>query len=454
MNGLLGEIPNNGRTAEETFANRFFFKQAMIRWQNINVTTKNLNGTLSSVSIQSLVAELGFPMSQNDDDDDEEQTEIGETTLQILCAWSNSRDHLPLHLICSSSTAYLNCIILKHQQTFPHAATCIFCQFFGDQEPENKGNSLLVYALAHSNISDIVEKISLFERPTFSSMLKSPEMKTPLNLMKLSGVKLVFHRNSKFKVDERNDWSVNMLSIAIKTRLTAFTQGIDKFSNDDEEFDIINIDYTKIKVNKSLMIASNERVDSKLWSRQSRANVLVICPWRDQYVTQEIHERHQPLSRANDLVRSTNFPDGYNTTPANLLHPALVHCFLSVSYDVVSKKYREDHPNCSDLNMWENVQESKMETLTAIFALCDFYKAHIHRLSHAYGGLAELWTTEFYDTPFENISWQSKKQLASHLVPVNRLAGKFLPGKLPQSAEQRRDKVAQKMLVLRVPIRL
>jgi hypothetical protein len=210
------------------------------------------------------------------------------------------------------------------------------------------------------------------------------------------------------------------------------------------------------------MMASNERVDSKLWSKQSRANVLVVCPWRDVHVTNEIHARMDVLSQANITVLLDNFP---RNTTAGFLHPALVHGFVEVNYNVASKQYRLDHPSetgkgCK-AGLWANVQESKMQTLTATFALCDFYKAHINRQSHVYGGLAEMWTANFYDltlpiepNSIEQLSIQCKQRLASHLVPINRLAGKFLPGLHPQTAVQKRTRVPQEMLVLRVPIRL
>jgi hypothetical protein len=451
MNGLLGEIPNNGRSAEETFANRFFVKQAMIRWKNITVTTKEANGIFSSVSIQSLVAQLGFPMSHNDDDDFE-QEQIGQTTLKVLCQWSNTRTHQPVHLVCSSSATYLLFIRHKHGQKQPACdpITCIFCKFFGDEQPENKGASLVAYAEANNNINNTPLTISLFEKPTLSSMLKSPAMKSPFNLNTLPRNRSLFYRNRQSQADERNDWSVEKLRIAIEMRLNVFARqdvGIDQFSRNDQEFEMMNIAYENVTVFKSYMVASNERVDSKLWSKESRANVLVVCPWRDQYVTNEIHDRPH-LSDTDRMWRASNFPIA-PIGPANFLHPAIVHCFIAVRYDVVSKQYLRDHPNCSDFHLWSHEQESQMETLTAVFALCDFYKANINRQSHVYGGLAELWTSEFDNLPFENESITSQLQLASCLVPVNRLAGKFLPGILRDD-----DILAHNMLVLRLPIRL
>jgi hypothetical protein len=326
-----------------------------------------------------------------------------------------------------------------------------------------QGQILIQYANENPNINDLVQKISLFEKPTDSSMTKS--IWKVLNLQKLRGNLSFFHRISEFVIDHRNDWTVDWLRVAIATRLSCFTQSIDKFSRNDLQFDVIDIDFTNVKVFKSFMMASNERVDSKLWSRQSRANVLVVCPWRDQHVTTEIHQRHGVLSQNKKSDRDSSFPKEGLGGPAGFLHPALVHCFLEVSYNVASKQYSLDHPANSSkgsrAGLWANAEESQIQTLTAVFALCDFYKSNIHRKSHEYGGLAELWTTGFYNLPFqieprsiEQLDHVSKLQLASHLVPINRLAGKFLPGLPPQTAEEQRDKVAQNMLVLRVPIRL
>ena len=138
---------------------------------------------------------------------------------------------------------------------------------------------------------------------------------------------------------------------------------------------------------------------------------------------------------------------------STLLHPALIHGFLEINYTVAVKNYIDLHPGQTEFEMWLNKASSKMEKYTADFALCDFYKAHKHRQTHPFGGLAELWSAEFYDIGTDD------ETRAQCLVPVNRLAGKFLPGILQNNiasdpADGHINDGNTPMLVLRVPIRL
>jgi hypothetical protein len=126
----------------------------------------------------------------------------------------------------------------------------------------------------------------------------------------------------------------------------------------------------------------------------------------------------------------------------------------------VRKTYWDDcKEDMSDL-LKDDVFESGRELVSADFALCDFYQPSEYRFEWPWGGLGELWSqAKFKPTDGGKSS--------SHIVPINRLAGKFLPVRYKQdeltqlqfrSANQRtldeaKNGKAELMGVFRFPLR-
>ena len=63
------------------------------------------------------------------------------------------------------------------------------------------------------------------------------------------------------------------------------------------------------------------------------------------------------------------------------------------------------------------------------FALCSFFEPYLARLEWQFGGLSELWSQNIMkQSPLASPELQSVYN-ASCLVPINSIAGKFIPGK-------------------------
>jgi hypothetical protein len=451
MNGTLGDIPHNNRSAEETFARRFFAQQAMSTWGSIMI---NPRGGHPPMTLQSLAERLGFPMASLPPLLTNEQ--VTSTQLRTESYWDSTRKHFPLYVLGSSSQNFVNSYIDNHRTEaghHPHNRAsarlhCIFCRFvlsdiFTDLQEEVQRLQLLPENAA----VDGHRRIAIDVLPTSSAKALS-ECKHVINHTNRDADVVVFKRNpSHFATanNVHNVWTAVKLHAAIHARFHGgrFT-ALDSFSADDMHSKV-HIIMPHIRSYKSFQIATGERVDSLLWSRQARSNVLVVCSQRDMKVVnymrrQDIHPREQPWS-------NQSFPAG-----KQFLHPASIVAFLAVNYIVVSRQYADENPHADFLRVNEDRVECNMMSKEAYFAVCDFYKPNQLRENHPTGGLAEVWSEKFFDMGMTD------NCLAEHIVPVNRLAGKFckasyskLTGATVAEEHANRDSL---MMVLRLPFRV
>jgi hypothetical protein len=151
---------------------------------------------------------------------------------------------------------------------------------------------------------------------------------------------------------------------------------------------------------------------------------------------QSIHPRDQPWS-------DQSFPEG-----KQFLHPASVVAFLAVSYIVVDREYAAANPLADFLRVNHDRVECNMMDKVAYFAVCDFYKPNQLRENHPTGGLAEVWSEKFFNMGMTDDS------LAEHIVPVNRLAGKFCKASYSKLTGTTVADQNSLMMVLRLPFRV
>jgi hypothetical protein len=168
-----------------------------------------------------------------------------------------------------------------------------------------------------------------------------------------------------------------------------------------------------------------EKFTSSEVANDARSHCLVICPVLDHCLNSS-HWAQQPpqklifrpdllFGRPADGKLLRNIPDG---TYRSYLHPALILAFLLVTVEV----FYDDYVQRADRYLLDP-SVTGFRVLVVPFALCRFHKPHIVHRYHAWGDLCEIWSSEFL-----SVDWDSPHQVASHLIPLNRLAGKFSPG--------------------------
>jgi hypothetical protein len=463
MNGVVGKPTNNGRTAEETFARRFYTQQAMSTWSSIMIDS----GTLADapMSLLHLAERLGFPLSvlpplvTN--------MEVDGSILTAACYWDSQCDHFPMHLRSSSSEAFLKYYINKHLDTHREnrdsariVNACVMCRFWESAEFKNiqEERALLPYRKKHP-------KIEIKTLPTISAKPIS-KCKVPITYITTevpdmyTNNELVWQRNRRhFSTpnSDYNNWTARRLRTAIERRLIYFRnydviQDVNAVDGQLIKFIVTHIE-PEIQVYKSFLIASGERVDSILWSSEARSNVLVVCPKRDEVVFEYMQNHKARLSQTNEVLCRWNF-----TKDEAILHPASVTAFIAVEYVSVLHSYWLENKDAGHFQMMREADQSQAKTDTAYFAVCDFYKPHFLRKTHEMGGLAEMWSDVFFDMHVPFPADPDKRDLADHIVPINRLSGKFCKGSFSKLAGSTVcDPATNKdrsMLVLRCPFKV
>ena len=128
----------------------------------------------------------------------------------------------------------------------------------------------------------------------------------------------------------------------------------------------------------------------------------------------------------------------------SFLHPVHIRTYFVVDVEVVHRDYVMDAPR-RDANSGHAV-------MSVPFALVRYLQPHAAHRAHPVGDLSEIWRARF-----ERVQWGYPVHEASHLVPLNRLAGKWSPAFLtdddvpkwvPKAEGWRKDPV----LVLRHPL--
>jgi hypothetical protein len=119
------------------------------------------------------------------------------------------------------------------------------------------------------------------------------------------------------------------------------------------------------------------------------------------------------------IFRPNSFPNQRACPERSFLHPVYILAFLTITVEVAHKDYvHTDHVRI-------NARTTGYKMLDLPFALVRYHKPHKTHNYHDFGDLCEIW-----DSQFESISWRNSTQVESHLVPLNRLAGKWSPGHL------------------------
>ena len=169
----------------------------------------------------------------------------------------------------------------------------------------------------------------------------------------------------------------------------------------------MKINFDQTQQIKRFDFGLSELIDSTSWRSDARAHVLVVCPHRD------ITIRKIPyLGVANRVV----FPQ-----TDSFLHPAQVRCFIRVKYELISKAYAASNLQAKS-DYYLHSEASGYTIKEAVFAVCDFFHGHRRRNEWSFAPLAELWDQEFY-------KYSNDFEIrAKHLVPLNRIAGKYIPG--------------------------
>ena len=104
-----------------------------------------------------------------------------------------------------------------------------------------------------------------------------------------------------------------------------------------------------------------------------------------------------------------------------------MHSFIRVRFHAVLKEYANNNLNFKIDYVKEQIQ-SKYVIKEAIFAVCDFFKPHKCRHQWSFGAVAELWDPECFKYTIQDGRVADYLKVAECLVPLNRIAGKFIPG--------------------------
>jgi hypothetical protein len=180
----------------------------------------------------------------------------------------------------------------------------------------------------------------------------------------------------------------------------------------DKSFKVIHIDFANINKIQQIDLGYEDKVDASTWFGGPRSYVLVGCPHRDARI------------RAFITHPSINFsPDTFPENEA-FLHPGQIRCILHVKYDVVLERYATSVPDAK-IKYVSQSKESGYQSKEAIFAVVDFFKPHKCRHRWSFGAVAELWDQECFQYAIRQDNYLT---LAECLVPLNRIAGKFIPG--------------------------
>ena len=120
-------------------------------------------------------------------------------------------------------------------------------------------------------------------------------------------------------------------------------------------------------------------------------------------------------------------PDRIFPVDQGILHPAQVRSFIRVRYDIVKNDYVQNSLNArlSYASAKDKLQ-SGYQSKEVIFAVCDFFLPHQARHEWSFGALAELWSQECFQCIRSRPDYLVER--AESLVPLNRIAGKFVPG--------------------------
>ena len=426
FNGLLGSSPNNHQSPETTFMRRWFLSTHIspTTWRDIGFATGSTEGPdgkriTTYTSFADFDNKFSFPMHQVKFFD---QTPIFQYNLAYASTTTHSNLHplrghmnqaalsiIPrdfLKMFAPASYLHLNldrCLgteASKEKAIFEndYVQSSFFINNNDDLDPVTHNQySWLRRLLLFSHHA----KMSLFDLP-FSNMTVKTSPKV-WNLRRLRSDQILLPRRNVCNVTSSTAWTVLQFKACIQYKLLHHPQSdhtIAVHTDRDIEFKVVNINWDKIEQIKKIDLGYGEILDSSSWYNGTRSFVLVVCPERDEYVLGAV-----PIH--------------------SLMHPARINCFIRVEYDVALVQFMQGR-SPTDENYTATYMtnpESGFMTKTAIFAVCDFFASHICRTKWSFGGVAELWDQRFFTIGNEDYATRSQ-----YLVPLNRIAGKFIPG--------------------------
>ena len=250
---------------------------------------------------------------------------------------------------------------------------------------------------------------------------------------------------SRSAASGENNWTTERLLSAINCRLQITPDGQEAF----QVHEFLGPVATPKRVFNVLTVSTvnayqigRERFGSAERLRDARAYALVICPLRDRYVHDSPTARSFPHIFQPELLEAQmGIPEGQTRS---FLHPVHIRTYFVVRVEVVDRDYVMEAPR-RDAN-------SGYAVVSVPFALVRYLQPHAAHRAHPVGDLSEIWSARF-----ERVLWGDPVRVASHLVPLNRLAGKWSPAFLtdddvpewvPKADGCRKDPV----LVLRHPL--
>jgi len=191
-----------------------------------------------------------------------------------------------------------------------------------------------------------------------------------------------------------------------------------------------------------------ERFASAAVMSDSRAHVLIVSPQRDDKIDQsQIAQTNAFMFRPHSLA----YPPGWVTPPRRaFLHPAYVLRFLEIPVELCHR----DWVRRNDVR--RHGAASQYHQVTVPVAVVRFHQPHDVFTNWDFGDLAEIWDANFAprgETPAD---------LAEHIIPLNRIAGKFAPVRLhktdysvvcPQYRLKSKEDQGTGMMVLRIPLK-
>ena len=194
---------------------------------------------------------------------------------------------------------------------------------------------------------------------------------------------------------------------------------------DGQKTHLVHVDWSTCQRTNRFIIGRAEQVGSLNAYGHTRAHVLVIDPVRDRIANAYAQSLGQPFCRSFVGQHA-------------LLHPAVIECFFRVRVGLAPRRYK---------TMFEALDAKQYTDVDVDFALCHFHRWHWRRVDWSpLGDLAEVWDSRFYTPEFE-------RDDAACLIPLNRLAGKFVPGLL-EAGELLEEVQQTLMMVLRLPLTL
>jgi hypothetical protein len=220
---------------------------------------------------------------------------------------------------------------------------------------------------------------------------------------------------SRSAASGENKWTTERLLSAIKCRLQITPAGqaafqVHEFLGPAANPKRVSNVLTVSKVNAYQI--GRERFGSAERLRDARAYALVICPLRDRYVHDSTTARYFPHIFQPELLQAAmGIPPGQTRS---FLHPVHIRTYFVVDVEVVHRDYVMNAPRL-DANSGHAV-------MSVPFALVRYLQPHAAHRAHPVGDLSEIWSARF-----ERVRWGDPVHEASHLVPLNRLAGKWSP---------------------------